>query len=415
MFDAGVAIADLARVPVGPDLAAVLDRVDGSLLNGYELVEVAKATSRQVAHYQAQLLAVVRESAYCPQGFEHSPPERTEWPQEYAADEIRLALTLTRRAADDLVGTAFVVVERTPDAWAALRAGRIDLPRARVLAAETCALPEDTCRQVIDQILPLAAELTTGQLRARVRRLVITVDPDAADRRQTEALTRRRLEHGLDSDGTATLTGRNLPPDRAATAAARIDALARATKRAGDTRTMDELRADLYLDILNGHPTPDGSGGVELVVPLATLTGLSQQPGEIKGWGPVLAEVARKVADNQRDGAWRFTAVDEDGGLVAHGGLRRRPTGREAAFVKARDRTCRAPGCRTPAHRADLDHTVAWEDGGPTTAANLGVLCRHCHGYKHSDGVEVEQPTPGTFVWRTRLGHTYTTRPTPPG
>ncbi|BCB74126.1 hypothetical protein GCM10022251_10730 [Phytohabitans flavus] len=49
MFDLGVTVEELARLAPGPELAAVLDRVDRSALNGFELVEVAKATSRQVA------------------------------------------------------------------------------------------------------------------------------------------------------------------------------------------------------------------------------------------------------------------------------------------------------------------------------------------------------------------------------
>jgi hypothetical protein len=415
VFDAGVPIGELAGIPAGAELAVVLARVDRSRLSGYELVEVAKATSRLVAHYQAELLATVWETAYCPPGDETSPPERTERADEFAADEIRFALTLTRRAADALMGIAGALIERIPAAHVALRSGAIDLAKARVLDDETAALPESTARQIVDLVLPGAGELTTGQLRVRLRRLVIAADPAAAARRHQEALTRRRVEHGLDPEGTATLAGHHLPPDRAATAAARIDALARAAKRAGDRRTLDELRADLLLDILNGDHTTAGpevaGGGVELVVPLATLMGVSDEPGEIKGWGPVLAEVARKVAAGQQGSTWRFSAVDESGSLVAHGSLRRRPPARMAALVRARDRTCRAPGCRTPAHRADLDHTRAWEDGGPTTPANLGVLCRHCHGYKHSAGVSVTQPAPGTFVWRTRLGHTYTTGP----
>ncbi|BCB76776.1 HNH endonuclease signature motif containing protein [Phytohabitans flavus] len=413
MFDADVVIGELAQVPAGAELAAALARVDRALLNGFELVELAKAASRQVAHYQAELLVTARETAYCPPGDEASPPERTDRPDEYAAEEIRFALTLTRRAADTLLGTAYQLVERIPAALEALRSGRIDLAKARVLDDETAALPPHIARRIVDLALPAAGGLTTGQLRARLRTLVITADPEAAALRQREALTRRRVEHGLDPDGNATLAGYHLPPDRAATAAARIDALARAAKRAGDARSMDELRADLYLDILNGDHIPDsptpGGGGVELVVPLSTLMGLSEQPGEINGWGPVVAEIARKVADGQRDGSWRFSVTDGGGVLTAHGSMRRRPPARDAAFVKARDKTCRAPGCRTPAHRADLDHTRAWEDGGPTTPANLGVLCRHCHGYKHSRGVSLVQPRPGTFVWRTRLGHTYTT------
>ncbi|BCB91491.1 HNH endonuclease signature motif containing protein [Phytohabitans suffuscus] len=420
MFDDRVDVDVLAGMPTGTDLAAALARVDRAALNGFELVEVAKAITRQVAHYQAELLATVAEIAYCPPGNETSPAQRTDHPAEYAADEIRLALTLTRRAADTLMGDAYTLVERLPAVYEALRSGQIDLARARVLDQETAVLPEPVAREMVDLILPVAGELTTGQLRVRLRRLVIEADPSAAATRQRQALTQRRVEHGLDTDGTATLAGYHLPPDRAATAAARIDALAAAAKQAGDTRTLDELRADLYLDILNGTlptdttPAPTSQGGVELVVPLAALAGLCQQPGQIKGWGPVLAEVAAKLADQQRERPWRYTVVGDDGVVVGHGRLRRRPPPGVAALVRARDRTCRAPGCRTPAHRADLDHTTAWQDGGPTTAANLGVLCRHCHGYKHSEGVTLTQPTPGTFTWTTRLGHTYTTTPEPP-
>ncbi|MFD0744273.1 DUF222 domain-containing protein [Phytohabitans flavus] len=418
MFEDRVAVDELTQVPPGAGLAAALAHLDRSMLNGFELVEVVKAIARQVAHYQAELLATAWESAHCPPGDETSPPERTDHPDEYAAEEIRFALTLTRRAADTLMGLAGQLVERLPAAHDALRSGQIDLAKARVLDEETAALPPPAARHVVDLVLPAAGGLTTGQLRSRLRRLVIAADPGAAAARQREALTRRHLEHGLDPDGTATLAGRHLPPDRAATAAARIDALARAAKQAGDGRTLDELRADFYLDILNGDRTPTGrplpAGGVELVVPLSTLAGWSEQPGEIKGWGPVLAEIAAKVADQQRDRSWRYTVADGSGTVTAHGPLRRRPAAGVAGLVRARDRTCRAPGCRAPAHTADLDHTVAWERGGPTTPANLGVLCRHCHRYKHSSGVTLTQPTPGTFVWHTRLGHTYTTGPAPP-
>jgi hypothetical protein len=416
VFDVGVSAEDLARMAPGAELAAVLARVDRSVLNGYELVELAKATSRQVAHYQAELLATICETAYCPPGDHTSQPERTEMPDEYAGDEIRWALTLTRRAADTLLGTAYQLLERLPAVHEALRSGAIDLPKARVLAEETTALPPQTARQVVDMVLPVAGGLTTGQLRARLRKLAITADPDAATRRQRQAATQRRVEHGLDPDGTATLAGYHLPPDRAATAAARVDALARAAKHAGDPRTLDQLRADLLLDLLNGThtTTPPTGGGVEVVVPLTTLTGWSPDPGDIKGWGPVVAEIARKLVDGQRDRPWRFSVYEDDGTLVAYGPLRRRPCARDAAFVKARDRTCRAPGCRVPAHKADIDHTVDWQAGGPTVPDNLGVLCRHCHGYKHSNGVHLTQPTSGTFVWRTRLGHTYTTQPEPP-
>jgi hypothetical protein len=45
-----------------------------------------------------------------------------------------------------------------------------------------------------------------------------------------------------------------------------------------------------------------------------------------------------------------------------------RPPGRLHDFIIARDQTCRFPRCRQPAWRGDLDHTVPYENGGPTCA-----------------------------------------------
>lgn len=409
-------LEDLVQVAPGPRLAALLDGVERSALNGYEMVEVMQARARQVAHDQAALLADMVEVAHCAAGDFDAPAARMDHPDDYAADEIRMALCLTRRAADSMLGLALDVVQRLPQVHEALVAGQIDLPRARVFDNETGALDQETARAVVAQVIDAAARLTTGQLAARLRRLVIAIDPAAARKRQEDSVKQRYLHSELDQDGTATLAGYRLPADRAAAAAARIDALARAAKQGGDIRTMDALRADTFLDLLEGVDVgaTAGRGGVELRVPLTTLMRLADEPGEIGGWGPVVADIARQVAERQAGSPWRVSVYDALGRLVHHGPVRRRPTTADAEFVKARDRTCRAPGCRTPASRADLDHTRDWAKGGPTIPENLGVLCRHDHGYKHHDGVRLIQIASGVFVWISRLGHRYAVPPDPP-
>ncbi|WP_281901613.1 HNH endonuclease signature motif containing protein, partial [Phytohabitans aurantiacus] len=152
-------------------------------------------------------------------------------------------------------------------------------------------------------------------------------------------------------------------------------------------------------------------GGVELTVPLSTLMGLTELPGELAGWGPVIADIARQVAEQQRRGRWRFTV--HDGNTLYTGVTRRRPTADLADYISARDRTCRAPGCRVPAHRADIDHIRDWAHGGPTEERNLGTLCRHDHGLKHHGHWEYHQIAPGVFQRRTALGHTYLVPPEP--
>jgi hypothetical protein len=81
-------------------------------------------------------------------------------------------------------------------------------------------------------------------------------------------------------------------------------------------------------------------------------------------------------------------------------------------LVKARNATCSAPRCDRPAASCDLDHTIAYDEGGITCECDLAPLCRHHHRVKQADGWRLTQPAPGTLVWRTPAGLRYTTGPT---
>jgi hypothetical protein len=59
----------------------------------------------------------------------------------------------------------------------------------------------------------------------------------------------------------------------------------------------------------------------------------------------------------------------------------------------------------------DLDHTVPFDQGGPTCSCNLGGVCRCHHQIKQRPGWRLDQVTPGTFVWTTPTGRTYIVRP----
>ena len=71
-----------------------------------------------------------------------------------------------------------------------------------------------------------------------------------------------------------------------------------------------------------------------------------------------------------------------------------------------------APGCGRPAARGDVDHTIAWDQGGLTCECDLAPLCRHHHRCKQAEGWQLEQPEPGVLIWHTPAGRTYATRPT---
>ncbi len=87
------------------------------------------------------------------------------------------------------------------------------------------------------------------------------------------------------------------------------------------------------------------------------------------------------------------------------------PSAKLAAFVRSRDLTCRAPGCDRPAVDCDLDHTVAYRDGGRTHASNLKALCRKHHLLKTFGGWRDKQLPDGTVIWLLPDGRTYVTTP----
>jgi hypothetical protein len=58
-------------------------------------------------------------------------------------------------------------------------------------------------------------------------------------------------------------------------------------------------------------------------------------------------------------------------------------TGALRRAIQVRDRRCTWPGCDTPAQRCDIDHIVAWADGGATTQDNGTLRCPYHHHLGH--------------------------------
>ncbi|HJS71789.1 MAG TPA: DUF222 domain-containing protein, partial [Acidimicrobiia bacterium] len=198
-------LPDLDSLAAGPFLLAVLSSVDREKLNGYDLVRMVQAVERMVSHCQAESMASVHELAYAAPGDADSPPERLEFPDEYAADELRPALSITRRAAENRLSVAFDLRERLPRVWNMLSKGVIDLSRARVIADGTAHLDRGEARRIVDVVAERAPRLTTGQLAAWIRRLCVENDPEKAKKRAEHAWSDRRLVIEPTTDGTADL------------------------------------------------------------------------------------------------------------------------------------------------------------------------------------------------------------------
>jgi Domain of unknown function (DUF222) len=276
-----------------------------------------------------------------------------------------------------------------------------------VTAEATAALDDAVAAAVEARVLPRAADQTVGQLRASLSRAVASVDAAGAELRLERVLTCRRVTVTPSPDGTAELHAL-LSADGAAAVYAAVDAVARAAD-AADGRGVDQRRADALVDLVmagtSGGPPPAVSALVHVTVPAATVLGLGDEPGELAGHGPVPASVARRLASG---GNWRRVEIDPATGAVRDVGRSAyTPSAALADLIRARDRTCRFPGCRQPCARCGLDHLVPWP-AGPTTAANLASLCRHHHRLKHQTRWRVEAAD-GGLTWTSPTGHRYAT------
>jgi Domain of unknown function (DUF222) len=396
--------SNLADLQPGPELGGVLACIEVDRLSPSDRVAVLEAHQRQRSYHDA---AVYRSMTAILEVMDMDDPRDA---AESASAEIQCALHMTRRATERELSFAIDLQQRLPNVWGALAEGRIDVWRAKVIADRTAHLSAGASDGIVDRVLDHASSLTTGQLRARIDRLALEADPEAAVAGYRAALRGRRIVAEANLDGTGNLMGLSLQAHRLQAALRRVNTIARSLNVAGEARTMDQLRADVFLDLLSGAYGEAHGGTVHLHADLDTLAALSEHPGELNGYGPVIADIARQVAEAGIGAEWRYRIDDTaTGELVASGITRRRPTAALRRSVESRTLACVFPGCRMPSNDCDLDHTVAWSDGGPTRDCNLAPLCRYHHRIKHLANWRYRPVGHWDYAWTSRLGRVYTT------
>jgi Domain of unknown function (DUF222) len=221
--------SELAGIPAGPRLSAALASIDPATLSGFDLVELITARGRQISYEQAQLWRAVHELAYTPPSVTEQV-ERTDTPDEYVVGEVAFALCWTQSRANSEVGLALEAIDRLPVVFDALARGAIDVAKAKVIYEELDLVEDEPARAIAAALVAgEASRATTGQLRARIRRLVLAVNPDAVRARHAKAVTDRGVDHHEYASGTAMLAGYHLPKGKAAAAWDHLDRIARAT------------------------------------------------------------------------------------------------------------------------------------------------------------------------------------------
>jgi hypothetical protein len=337
-----------------------------------------------------------------------------EWSQSLR-HELAAALACSTQSAETTAWLAWEQQARLPGIGALLDNGTLTFAKARAVSETFKYLTDADAARAEDLILGQLVDKTYTQVLRLAEQAALTVDPGLAKRRREQSQRRdARVALFRELSGTAGLAGRDLPPDEALTAMASVNARAEEYKDSdafGDTR-MDVLRAQAYLDLLNGVPSyariataepqddaadaaealawaearaarahggqedivktgalddgrgrdgdedePDDGGGTgladpdpepgrptaglafqrpaDLIVPLLTMLGLAERPGEIHGFGlldPGLArELAADAAANPRT-EMCVTVTSPEGYAIGHGCARpdRRPRPEQA-------------------------------------------------------------------------------------
>jgi hypothetical protein len=313
---------------------------------------------------------------------------------------------------------ATALTTRLPETLAALEAGTIPYTAARTIAQATGPLDAVDAATVQDRVLARAATQTPAEFARTVRRTVAGIDPRGAKDRHEHAASERRVVHRPEPDAMAWLHA-YLPAVDAAAIMTGVQAAADAAAHDGTDRTADQRRADALVDLcLRGAGYGDGGVGagghadggpgssatgastqqgrkpsVQVSVALSTLLGLDEQPGDLDGYGPIPAELARRLAADP-SGTWRRLLTDDHGRLLDYGRTTYRPPADLRDYVIARDRTCTLPVCHRDARRCDLDHLTDWAAGGTTSPGNLGAKCPR-HHYLEARGRLAHRTPPG--------------------
>ena len=333
--------------------------------------------------------------------------------------EVAAALRISLGKASSVMHDA-QAMDRLPAIAELFRTGSIDMMTYRTLVYRTALITDDGLIAEVDRQLAARAarwpSMTQGKLAAEIDRVVAKHDRDAV-RRTRERARDRDVTIWDDSHGLSDMSARLFTAD-ARLLDQRLEALG-ATVCPHDPRTPSQRRSDALAAMAAGAERlrcrceqPDCTAAtataspvvIHVVAEQTTLEGRDNAPGYLLGSNVLIpAELLRELAQRARLRPLLPTDRPAE--------PRYRPSAGLADFVRARDLTCRAPGCDCPATECDIDHTVPYAEGGCMHASNTKCLCRFHHILKTFWGWRDRQLQDGTVIWDLPDGQTYVTTP----
>ena len=437
----GERISEILHLPAGLDCVTELWKISPENLDYAGRVDYLAALEKQSGWFNVWLQHAIVVVA-------GNEPSRVDsmysGVDDSEREEIATALRMSGSTAQSRIDVARTLMQHLPGATAALAIGDISPAHANVIARESAqlirqgVLPE-VLKLIEDEAVAHAEFHTPAQVANKVRSCIAMFAPEQFEAAAVEEKSARKVSYFPSPNGMATIVA-FLPAPDAQTIMLAIDRLASKTngiakeklhnyrKSNGQSDVdnaerfnltdfsedlmdpMDAHRADaitaiatMFLEtnedqIMNhGRPVT-----VNLTIDLPTLLGLAENPGQLSGYGPIPASVARELA---ADGKWRkFITDPTTGNLLDFGRESYIPPQILRDFLLARDRTCRFPGCRRSGIKGEIDHAIPWEEGGETSPSNLGLLCKRHHQLKTHGGWKLESFADGSCEWTSPLG-----------
>ena len=398
-----------------PGLRGAMANTLGDLVDDIAALERVEAS---IAAHKAELIDQARQWSEL---VESSTTRANDsgWSLEVRArrvlvSELACALRIPERSAESLVAESRALVNDLPLSLQALREGAISWRHARVLVDHASSLGGEGIAEFEAAVLPFATTLTVAKFDRKARVVRERIHPESIDDRHEKATEARSIDLQPGRDGMAWLSA-HLPIATAQGIYNRLTDMAIKNNSAAETRTLTQLRADLFAELLiDGTLSSGRDAGIRarvlVTVPVLTLLGRGDEPAILEGYGPIDRDTALQLAASAPSFT-RLLTHPETGAVLSVGRSSYAVPSDLRTWLRVRDGTCRFPGCSRAARNCDIDHTEDWQFGHGTNHDNLAHLCPAHHHLKHRTDWRVGQQADGVLEWTSPSGRRYTTAP----
>ncbi|REC96784.1 uncharacterized protein DUF222 [Microbacterium sp. AG157] len=380
--------------------------------------------------------------------------DRIDLAERAAVAEIAVRLHLSEQTVRTRAAHARTLSDGCPQLWKAFAEGRLSEKHAVDAARLASTLPAgdaDAFHRFDDEACPQALALPPAKFAVTARAIRERVHAESIEARHRRAAHDRGVWMRAELDGMASLHAL-LPADRARAVMSRLDQAARHLRAATDEeRTLAQLRADAFADLVimsDDPPEPTASSPsapsatvfppsradaavpvpppaaaprtfrsappatVVVTIPALTLLGRDTEPATLEGYGPIDLDTARRLAGTATSWIRLLTHPVTGTPLMLDRKTYRVPVALRR-WLGVTSPSCVFPGCGRAARDCDIDHLIAWADGGTTDDDNLDPKCRHHHRLRHESRWDIDRGADGGTAWISPLGGRYGTDPPP--